>query len=181
MPTADKIIIRSALPADIEAIMRIEDESFLPGVREEKDLYIKRIDVFAEGFLVVQNSETGEIGGYISSEIWQNDYSTSPETLALGHNPQTVHNSNGRYLYITSFGTLRSWRGQKIGQALFQALEAKIKADFPSVKKEILIVSENWTAARGLYSKKGFIETGRIAGFFTPCDLPAEDAVIMVK
>ncbi len=181
MPNTDKISIRSALPADIEAIMQIEDESFLPGVQEEKELYLKRIDVFPEGFLIAQNIETGEIGGYISSEIWLKDYSVSPETLALGHNPQTIHNRSGRYLYITSFGTLRSWRGQKIGQALFQALEEKIKTQFPSVKKEILIVSENWTAARGLYSKKGFVETGRIEGFFTPCGFPSEDAVIMAK
>lgn len=181
MSDSDKIIIRSVVSTDIEAIMQIEYESFLPGVREERGLYVKRIALFPQGFLVAQNTDTGEIGGYIASEIWREEQSISSEALALGHDPQTVHDKNGRCLYITSFGTLSSWRGKKIGLALFEALEAKIKTDFPHVIKKILIVSEEWTAARNLYSKKGFIETGRIADFFTPDHLPPQAAVIMMK
>ena len=178
---SDVIIIRNARPSDIDAIMKIEYESFLPGLREEKDLYLKRIEAFTDGFLIAENTVTGQIGGYISSELWREDQGVNAEVLALGHNPLTVHDQNGKYLYITSFGTLPDWRGKKIGLKLFAALEKNIENKFPQVVKTILIVSERWTAARNLYFRQGFKETGRIIDFFMPTDLPAEDAVIMMK
>lgn len=177
----DTVIIRNARRSDIDAIMKIEYESFLPGLREEKDLYLKRIEAFADGFLIAEDAATGQIGGYISSELWREDQSVNAEVLALGHDPLSVHDQNGRHLYITSFGTLPEWRGKKIGLRLFTALEEKIETDFPAVAKKILIVSEKWTAARNLYTRQGFKETGRIIDFFTPDNLPAEDAVIMMK
>ena len=48
---------------------------------------------------------------------------------------------------------------------LFMALEEKIEKDFPEVAKKILIVSEKWTAARNLYTRQGFKETGIIIDF----------------
>lgn len=177
----DKITIRSAVAADIDAIMKIENESFLPGIREERDLYLKRISVFPEGFLVAQDNRTKETGGYIVSEIWTEDLSAFPEKLALGHSPEAVHDKNGRYLYIASFGTLSQWRGRGIGKALFQYLQERIANDFPSVTGQVLIVSENWMAAGTLYRRKGFKETGCIDGFFKPEGLPAERAIIMKK
>ncbi len=179
--SAPSILIRSATPADIDAIMKIEYESFVAGSREDRDLYLKRIQAFSNGFLVAENTETGEVGGYISSELWREDQGVNANVLALGHNPLELHDDNGSSLYITSFGTLQSWRGQKIGLRLLTALEDKIARDYRNVVKEILIVSEKWTAARHLYAKRGFKETGRIIDFFTPDDLPAEDAVIMMK
>ncbi len=177
----DSIIIRNVRRRDIDSIMKIEYESFLPGLREEKDLYLKRIKAFADGFLVAQDSDTGQIGGYISSELWREDQGVNADVLALGHDPLSVHDQNGKYLYITSFGTLPDWRGKKIGLKLFMALEEKIEKNYPNVIKKILIVSEKWTAARNLYTRQGFKETGRIINFFTPDNLPAEDAVIMMK
>lgn len=181
MTGRNEIIIRDAVSQDIDSIMEIERESFLPGVREDRDLYLKRISVFPQGFLVAQNALTREIGGCIVSEIWCEDLSFFPEKLALGHSPEDVHDAGGRYLYIASFGTLKSWRGRGIGKALFQALQKRIENLFPSVGKQILIVSENWTAARSVYSRGGFKETGCIDGFFKPDGLPAERAVIMKK
>ena len=93
----------------------------------------------------------------------------------------SLHDDGGENLYVTSFGTLKSWRGKKIGLAMFSALEDKIARGYPNVVREILIVSEKWTAARHLYAKRGFKETGRIIDFFTPDASPAEDAVIMMK
>ncbi len=175
------VLIRSAVAADIDAIMKIENESFVPGSREERALYLKRIQAFSDGFLVAQDTLTGEVGGYISSELWREDQGIDADVLALGHDPLKLHDDNGKHLYVTSFGTLQNWRGKKIGLALFSALEEKIARDYPNVAREILIVSEKWTAARHLYAKRGFTETGRIIDFFTPDDLPAEDAVIMMK
>lgn len=109
----DTVIIRNARRSDIDAIMKIEYESFLPGLREEKDLYLKRIDAFADGFLIAEDAATGQIGGYISSELWREDQGVNAEVLALGHDPLSVHDQNGRHLYITSFGTLPEWRGKK--------------------------------------------------------------------
>lgn len=111
----DSVIIRNARRSDIDAIMKIEHESFLPGLREERDLYLKRIKAFADGFLIAEDTVTGQIGGYISSELWREDQGVNAEVLALGHDPLSVHDQNGRHLYITSFGTLSEWRGKKSG------------------------------------------------------------------
>ena len=85
MTGRNEIIIRDAVSQDIDSIMEIERESFLPGVREDRDLYLKRISVFPQGFLVAQNALTREIGGYIVSEIWCEDLSFFPEK------PRSVH------------------------------------------------------------------------------------------
>ena len=177
----DRITIRNAVAADTDAIMKIENESFLPGIREDRDLYLKRISVFPEGFLVARDNLTQETGGYIVSEIWREDLSVFPEKLALGHSPEGLHDRNGRFLYIASFGTLRQWRGRGVGKALFQSLQERIAKEFPSVTGQVLIVSENWTAARTLYRREGFKETGYIDGFFKPEGAPAERAIIMKK
>ena len=175
------VIIRHAERSDIEAIMKIEDESFLPGLREEKELYLKRIEAFKDGFLVALERQTGRIVGYISSELWNEDKNINAEVLALGHDPFAVHDQNGKFLYITSFGVLPDCRGQKIGLQLLLSLEKEIEQKFPTVIKKILIVSEKWLAAKNLYTQQGFKETGRIIDFFLPDDLPAQDAIIMMK
>ena len=57
------VICRTALPSDIDAVMRIEKESFLPGLQEDKDLYLKRISAFPEGFpFAVDLEENGSAG-----------------------------------------------------------------------------------------------------------------------
>ncbi len=175
------VIYRSAAEKDIDAIMRIEHESFVPGLREERELYLKRIRTFPEGFLVAEDDGTGEVGGYISSEIWHRDQPVGAETLALGHDPEEVHNPEGTHFYITSFGMLASWRGKGIGAALFEELERRIAARSPAVEKSILIVSEKWLTAHHIYEKHGFKEVGRIIDFFLPEETPPEDAVIMMK
>lgn len=175
------ITCRTALPSDIDAIMRIEEASFLPGLQEEKKLYLKRIRAFSEGFLLAEDDETKEVGGYICSELWREDRPVSSETLALGHDPEEAHHNDGTQFYITSFGTLPSWRGKKVGSMLLDTLERKIAENYPKATLGVLIVSEKWTAARRLYEKRGFKERGRIIDFFTPTNLPAEDAILMMK
>lgn len=175
------VICRTALPSDIDAVMRIEKESFLPGLQEDKDLYLKRISAFPEGFLLAEDTQTKEIGGYICSELWREDRPVCAETLALGHDPKEAHCYDGTLFYITSFGTLTSWRGKKVGSLLLDTLEQKIAKEYPQATQSVLIVSEKWLAARRLYEKRGFKERGRIIDFFTPDNLPAEDAVLMMK
>lgn len=175
------VIYRPATENDIDAIMRIEHESFAPGLREEKELYLKRIKTFPHGFLVAEDKKTGEIGGYISSELWHEDHPVGAQSLALGHDPEECHHPEGTQFYITSFGTLSSWRGRGIGVGLFEALEKIIAHDFPNVNKSLLIVSEKWLTAHRIYEKRGFKEIGRIIDFFLPEETPPEDGIIMMK
>ena len=177
----DTVIIREVLFSDIDAIMRIEQNSFLSGVQEDRELYLKRINTFPQGFLIAQDRLTGVVGGYICSELWHEDQAIDADVLALGHDPKALHHEQGKHLYITSFGVLPEWRGKRIGYKLFRALEEKMEQDFPFVTKKMLIVSEAWTAARNLYAKQGFKETGKIVNFFTPDNSPAQDAIIMMK
>ena len=172
---------RQVQASDINAIMEIESDAFAAGVREDKALYLKRIRAFPEGFLVAEDTASGRIAGYICSELWNDGHPVSAQTLALGHDPEEAHDYGGTLFYITSFGTLKAYRGKGIGAALLDALEATVAEKFPNATRSALIVSEKWTAARHLYAKRGFKEKGRIIDFFTPDGLPAEDAVLMMK
>lgn len=177
----DSILFRPVLLRDLDAIAEIEAACFDAGVREDRALYEKRIEVFRDGFLVAEDHETGQVGAYICSEIWHKDMALDSATLALGHDPLNAHNPQGTQLYITSFGTRPDWRGRQIGTGLLQALEKRIRAKYPAVDESILIVSEKWNAAHHIYEKDGFKEIGRIINFFTPENKPEEDAILMRK
>ena len=177
----DTILFRPVRAQDLKAVTEIENGAFDAGVREDRDLYEKRINAFRDGFLVAEDYETGQVGAYICSEIWHKDMALDSATLALGHDPRDVHTPQGTQLYITSFAARPDWRGRQIGTGLFQALEKRIRTKYPAVNEFILIVSEKWNAAHHIYEKSGFKEIGRIINFFTPENKPEEDAILMRK
>lgn len=76
---------------------------------------------------------------------------------------------------ILSLGVAGFWQRQRIGALLVEALchAARDK----QVARLYLEVAESNLAARTLYSRLGFHESGRRKGYYARLDAPAEDAI----
>lgn len=170
------IYLRNAKRDDIERIMLIEHESFHENIAECREVFLDRIDIFPNGFLLLEIDD--EISGYISSEIWENADSINTEKFSLNHTIADVHTTAGSQLYISSIGILKKHRGKGYGNLLFSELTSRISSKY-EISEMILIVSENWDAARKMYEKNGFTEIQRISGFFE--ENGSYDAIVMRK
>lgn len=162
---AEEFNLRKACFSDIEKIMAIENNSFIPEIREKEELFIERICVFPEGFFVVEEEETGHLAGYFSSELWE----TIPDfnEFSVGHSIKKIHSANGKILYISSFALLENFRGKGNGTKLFNAAIKELESNFLP-EKEVLMVNEDWKGARHIYEKSGFMEFCRIEKAFFP-------------
>lgn len=86
--------ITNASTTNIDSIMNIENDSFLPGIQEKKSVFLERISAFPEGFFLLKNNQDNIIG-YFCSEIWnlsliKNELKTKQkkESVLLGKNFQ---------------------------------------------------------------------------------------------
>ncbi|AQS59191.1 GNAT family N-acetyltransferase [Desulforamulus ferrireducens] len=172
---------RQATINDIDSIITIEEQSFAAGIKEAREVFLERIRVFPAGFLLLETKESDSPIGYICSELWPGEHELQLNNLTLGHSIQKVHHPQGQKLYISSMGVLPEFRGRGYGELLLNQLIAVITRDYPQVKSVVLIVSENWLAARKTYQKLGFQEIGLIPAFFQPVDTPSEQGIIMRK
>lgn len=165
-----------ALPDDIDEIMRIEDESFAPEIREERSVFQDRLETFPEGNFVLVKDEAPRdadareaclpraLAGYFSSEIWD---AVPPPVAAgwkLGHSARERHKPEGTVLYVSSFAVERASRGH--GTELFALSVSRITSRRPALRTIAFVVHEDWAAARHIYEKAGFAYSGRIDGFF---------------
>lgn len=168
---------REATPDDINNIMLIEDNSFRQGIREEKDVFLERIITFPTGFLLLEHEN--RVIGYICSELWEYKENIDLVDLKLGHWIKTIHDPAGEELYISSMGVLPEFRGEGLGQLMFESLLTQLLKTHPQIKSILLIVSRNWLAAQRIYRKNGFREAEIIPNFFQPLNLEHEDGIVM--
>lgn len=151
---------REACESDIESVMKIENEGFIEGIREEKDVFLERIRTFPEGFLIFKDRE-GEDVAYMASELWENFDDSS---FRVGHRIQSVSEKAG-ILYLSSFALIKKYRGQGVGRALFGAsLNHFVNAFNPECV--FLLVNEEWTTARKIYEDFGFVPYKEISDAF---------------
>jgi ribosomal-protein-alanine N-acetyltransferase len=181
-------LLEQAQPADMDEIMRIEDASFAPEIRESRAVFVDRRETFPEGNLVLFYPQTGipgkslsvsgsrALAGYFSSEIWGTVPPAEPQAWALGHSARERQIPDGKVLYISSFAVepasrssaLKDAGGYGAGAFLFNTAIERITGNFPRLDKIAFIVHEDWIAARRIYEKAGFRYSGRIETFFFP-------------
>jgi len=155
--------IRSARPLDLDDILIIEDESFDPAIRESREIFRERLEAFPEGFVILEIQ--GRTAGYLCSELWNLSGPPAPADFALGHSATERHSPGGRTLYISSYGIRKDLRGRGLGKALFRGFLDRAPAAF-AFDDVILLVSETWTGARGIYEAEGFRQVLTLPGFF---------------
>ena len=108
----------------------------------------------------------GEIIGYICSEIWLYNENLKESDFLLNHSIKESHKANGNELYISSFAISSKARKYGIGKILFNYLIDNVDKLVKSPKSLLLVVAENWTSARNIYLKKGFLEVCILKDFF---------------
>ncbi len=179
--------IRRAEFSDIDSVMKIEKKSFPFLIREERRVFLQRLEVFPQGFIVLESENLsgaenggGGICGYLCSELWR-QFPSSDEFFSVGHDISLAHCNDGSALYISSFAVLPEFRGAGNGGAFFRMALDSIEKERKNLSEEILIVNENWSAARRIYSKNGFMPCFEIKGAFCTNLFHWENGIVMKK
>ncbi len=157
-----------ASEADLSEIMRIENASFDPAIRESEETYLDRIRACPECCTVLaeKNAQLPRlISGYLSAEIWSHIPAPTVESYCLGHAASTRHDKNGKILYVSSFAVDPLSRGGT-GRLFFRESLSLIESRHPAIERIVFIVHEAWLAARHIYETECFRYTGEIPGFF---------------
>ena len=105
--------VRQATSRDMERIMEIEENAFIPYIRETYLTFDSRMKTFGKGFLVLEE-DNGTVQGYFSSELWQ-ELPHDNKVFILDHDIAKVHRNDGQVLYISSFAIMSSLRGRGLG------------------------------------------------------------------
>lgn len=169
-----------AQPFDIDSIMKIERQAFIPQIQEKKKTFEKRLEIFPNGFLILSDASETAVKqngnavtcGYLCSEIWSSFPSAGDSDeifrrkFKLGHNIKDTHDSNGCFLYISSFAILREYQGKGLGARFFENSLAALCGSFRNVEKVVLIVNEEWKGAIKIYKSLGFEEVRTLKDFF---------------
>lgn len=173
-------LLRTARPADLDAVMALEEAGFPPGIVEEREAFAHRIAAFPEGFLLAGDPATA-VWGYLCAEIWSAWNSNDRDRFELGHDIDAYLDRQGDTLYLASMTIAPSFRGTGRGRDLFRAGLVELTEGFPALNQAVLIVNEHWVGARRIYEGEGFVETGRLEGFFQPVGGPGGDALVLEK
>src|SRR5574344_1010424 len=163
------MIFRHAKFSDLEGIMLVEKQAFIPQIQESKAVFEQRLSAYPTGFFVLEDETENTIAGYFSSELW-NAVPQNNRAFSLGHSATKAHVASGTVMYISSVALLNSYRGKGFGEKLFMIPVVQIFKESPAIKESVLIVNEVWKGARHIYSKAGFSEYGTINNFFPTTD-----------
>lgn len=176
--------IRNAQKSDLDKIMQIESESFIPQISEKLEVFEKRLQFFQKGFLVFEDVSSVEVFGYFSSELWK-DFPRDFSSFKIGHDIEDFFFEDGKNLYISSFAILKKMRGKGIGKKLFQDslnfIEKLLKNDGILLEKTILLVNETWLSARHIYENSGFKISFTIKDAFENSFGKTDSGIVMVK
>lgn len=173
--------------------MEIENRSFLPQVREERQVFLQRLKVFPQGFILLVDdsiscgnknasfgANNGNVCGYFCTELWKK-MPESEDVFSVGHDISLAHCVDGAVLYISSFAILPNFRGSGIGGKFFRSALNYIEESVSNLKEEVLLVNENWSAARHIYKKNGFSECFLIKNAFQNEFLELQAGIVMKK
>ena len=159
------MIVCPAQSFDIHQIMNIERQSFIPAIQEKKRVFEKRLKIFPEGFLLLADC-SDEVVLENPENLDKKSYKILEKRFSLGHNPVLTHKTEGSVLYVSSYALLKDYRGKGLGEKFFLNSLAALVSGLGGIKKVVLLVNEDWQAARKIYEKNGFKEKFTLKGFF---------------
>ena len=172
--------VRQASSTDMERIMEIEENAFIPYIRETYQTFDSRMKTFPDGFLVLEE-DNGTVQGYFSSELWE-ELPHDNKVFILDHDIARVHKQDGKVLYISSYALMSGLRGRGLGKLFFKECLARMQKAAPQITEIVLIVSQEWDAARHIYENLGFKAIRQIPGFFPSDVIPGgADGIVMIK
>jgi len=177
-----KIVLMEAEPKDIDGIMELEHKGFEQSVREEKQVFLERINYFPEGFLLLKDTtRDNKIIGYICSEVWKYNEQILGGNFSLGHSIKDYHRIEESELYISSLVVDPDYHNQGLGKKLFDELIDKIHKNYAHIVSTVLIVNESWIKAQRIYRAKGFVPILDVDNFFPTSKGLSQKGIVMRK
>ena len=160
--------------------MEIEENAFIPYIRETYQTFDSRMKTFPCGFLVLED-DNGSVQGYFSSELWE-ELPNNNKIFILDHDPVKVHKPDGKLLYVSSYALISGLRGKGLGRLFFKECIKQVTKASPQIEQIVLIMSQEWGAARHIYEDLGFKTIRQIPGFFPSDVIPGgADGIVMIK
>ena len=160
--------------------MKIEEGAFIPNIQETYQTFARRMETYPQGFLVLEDDK-GIVQGYFSGELWD-ELPHHNKVFILDHDPAALHKKEGRLLYVSSFALMSGMQGRGIGKLFFKECLKEVKMESPQIAEIVLIVSQEWGAARHIYEAMGFRAVRQIPGFFPSDVIPGgADGIVMIK
>ena len=141
--------MRTATPADLDAIMAIEDASFPSDAWSSESMAAELATPYSH-YLV--DEEDGAVIGYAGLRSIRGNADADIQTIALAE----------------------ARRGEGRGRAMLRALLAEASAR--GAREVFLEVRADNPSAEGLYRSEGFEEIGRRPRYYQPDDI---DAIVM--
>lgn len=192
------IKFRNAQAGDIDTIMELEKKSFIPQIQEDKTVFLERIKIFPELFLIFYDETDPEKKiGYVSAEFLEK-MPESAEEIKLGHIPQPCEkqffgkNSKeseitvfSAFIYISSFCIFPENRGEGLGKKCWNLAMNYFENDLQFLhfksKGFLLLVNEEWQAAISIYKKSGFKTKKIFENFFQNQKNSFSNGILMEK
>ncbi len=160
--------------------MKIEENAFISNIQETYQTFARRMGTYPQGFLVLEDDK-GIVQGYFSSELWE-EMPHHNKVFILDHDPAALHKKDGRLLYISSFALMSGMQGRGLGKLFFKECLKQVTKVSPLIGQVVLIVSQEWGAARHIYEGLGFKSIRQIPGFFPSDIIPGgADGIVMIK
>jgi ribosomal-protein-alanine N-acetyltransferase len=175
----NNVVIRNATAKDIDFIMTIEKMCFDEDTVESEAIYLERINLFSDGFLILEVNST--FVGFISSELWIHNDTITKEMFLVGHSIADRHKNKGNELYISSLAISPNFQGNGYGELLFNSLLSKVCASYPSIQHLILLVGSTWTNALKIYTKYDMKKIETYNDFFGGYKVNPYNGLILYK
>lgn len=172
------MILRTAGIEDIDGIMGIEEKSFISGIKESRDTFIKRVETCPDLFyLLCDGDGNKDIIGYYCAELWDR-IPLDRNCFALDHDVTSYNAADGCVLYISSVALDPSYRGRGLGKTLFNECTYKIVKSNSHIQDILLLVNKLWHNAVSIYEDFGFKKYGDIKDFFVTEGTSFTDALL---
>ncbi|MGY8872257.1 MAG: GNAT family N-acetyltransferase [Pseudomonadales bacterium] len=143
-----ELTIRSAREEDLDRCFEIESVSYAGDEAATKEKILKRIKIYPEGFIVLENQE--EIIGFINSGATHNVVLSDEEFKELvGHDP------SGEHIVIMSVVVHPKYQGKGMADKLMSSFIATMRE---LTKTEIYLICQ--TELIQMYAKHGFVHLG---------------------
>lgn len=114
--------IRTATPADVDLLTKIEAESFPPAEKASRESFAKRLAVFADDFLILE--ENGRAVGLIDGMV--TDAPTISDDM---YDDAELHNPKGRWQSVFGLAVVPECRRQGYASALMRAFIEKARME----------------------------------------------------
>lgn len=169
--------IRPVTLNDRNAILQLEGLSFDPDAWEGEEIYSSRIEQFADGCLLLEESD--EVVGFLTTELWSVEHWTE-ELFEEWPEEVCSHHADGHSLYISSIAVHPLHRNRGHASVLLREGLRSILFKYEQIEQIVLTVAESWHPARRLYARHGFEERLHLRDFFGGNALAHHDGILMI-